>query len=184
MEYHTLEICGLTRKLPLIYVGKKTRLASFSILGDVELVNALADIIAKELKKIDFDYLVSPEVKVVPLTHGVALRLGHKRFVVCRKSIKPYMISPIKINPLSHFPKHATPLVIDGVDAERLQGKRVVILDDIISSGVTMRMMTHLLSKVGAIVVSYFAVIKQGEQFDQLQNLEFLAEIPIFKEEG
>lgn len=182
MEYHTLNICGLTRKLPLIYVGRKTRIASFSILGDVELVDCLADNISKKLKKVKFDYLISPEVKVVPLTHEVALRLKHERFVVCRKSIKPYMVSPVTVKPLSHFPKHAKPLVIDGVDAQMLKGKRVVILDDIISSGVTMRMMAYLMKKVGAEVISYFAVIKQGKQFDELDNLESLAEIPIFKE--
>jgi adenine phosphoribosyltransferase len=182
VEYYELELCGLERRLPLIYVGKRTRLASFSILGDVELVNCLADTIAKKLKKVEFDYLVSPEVKVVPLTHGVALRLGHKHFIVCRKSIKPYMVSPAVVKPLSHFPKHAKPLVIDGVDTERVRGKKVVILDDIISSGVTMRMMSHLMKTVGAEVVSYFAVIKQGEQFDQLNHLEYLEEIPVFRE--
>jgi adenine phosphoribosyltransferase len=68
------------------------------------------------------------------------------------------------------------------VDTERVRGKKVVILDDIISSGVTMRMMSHLMKTVGAEVVSYFAVIKQGEQFDQLNHLEYLEEIPVFRE--
>lgn len=181
MDFFELEICGLKRTLPVIQVGRTTKIASFSILGDVELVDKLADEIANKLKGKDFDYLVGPEVKVVPLIHGVAKRLGMKRFVVCRKSIKPYMISPVVVKPLSHFPKHSKPLVLDGRDAEILEGKRVFILDDVISTGVTMRMMSYLMEKVGAEVVGYFAAIKQGEQFDNFTNLQFLEILPIFK---
>src|SRR4030067_3423654 len=141
MQYYTLKLCGLTRKLPLAHVSKKSQLANFSILGDVELVNILADTLAAKLKKFKFDYLVATEVKVVPLVHGVALRLGHKRFVVCRKSVKPYMINPVILKPLKHFPKHVKPMVIDSQDAKLLKGKQVIIVDAVISTGVTMRMM-------------------------------------------
>jgi len=114
MKYYSLKLCGLTRKLPINYISRKTSLASFCLLGDVELVNTLANQLTKKLKKYDFDYIVAFESKVVPLAHGIALRLGHKKFVVCRKSIKPYMISPVILKPLPHFPKHVQPLVIDG----------------------------------------------------------------------
>ena len=183
MDYFTVEICGLSRRLPLMQVGRNTKIASFSILGDVELVDRLADEMAQRIKKLDiqFDYIVGPEVKAVPLIHGIAKRLGQKRFVVCRKSIKPYMVNPIKIIPLSYFPKHAKPLVVNGPDVELLRGKRVVIIDDVISSGVTMRMMSYLMEKVGAEVVGIFTAIKQGEQLDHFENLYFISELPIFK---
>lgn len=181
MEYYTLKICGLTRKLPLIYVGRRTRIASFSILGDVELVDRLADTIAEKLKPGNFDCLVGPEVKVVPLIHGVAKRLGHKRFVVCRKSAKPYMISPVILKPLSYFPRHVKPLVLNGADADFLKGKKVVILDDVVSTGVTFRMMRKLMEKAGATVTGYFVALKQGEQFDKFENMDYLAELPVFK---
>jgi len=179
MDYYDLQICGLKRKLPLIQVGKRTRIASFSILGDVELCNALSDVIAEKLADKKFDYLVGPEVKVVPLIHGVAVRLKHTRYAICRKSIKSYMYKPIKVTPLSHFPKHVRPLVLDGPESEALKGKSVYIIDDVISTGVTMRMMTYLMKKIGAKVEGYFAVIKQGDQFDKLDNLEYLAQLPI-----
>ncbi|QQG47865.1 MAG: adenine phosphoribosyltransferase [Candidatus Woesebacteria bacterium] len=181
MEYFDLKICGLSRKLPLIRVGKNTRIASFSILGDVELTDCLADEIAKRLKKIKFDYLVGPEVKVLPLIHGVAKRLGHKRFVICRKSIKPYMISPVKLEPLSHFPKHIKPLVLNGSDSKLLKNKKIVVIDDVISTGVTMRMIAYLMKKLDAKVITYFAALKQGEQFDEIKNLTYLGELPIFR---
>jgi adenine phosphoribosyltransferase len=88
METYTLKICGLTRKLPLLMIGRRTKIAVFSILGDVELCDALSDEIAARLKKIDFDYIVGLEVKSVPLIHCVAKRLGHSRYVICRKSVK------------------------------------------------------------------------------------------------
>ncbi len=183
MEFYTLKICGLVRKLPLIHIGKNTKFASLSILGDVELVDRLADVMAEKLKKVEFDYLVGPEVKVVPLIHGIAKRLGHKKFIVCRKSVKPYMISPVVLKPLSYFPKHARPLVLDGEDADLVKGKKVVIIDDVISTGVTVRMMRKLMEQVDAKVVAVFTALKQGEQFDKIDNLMYLETLPIFKRE-
>lgn len=178
-----MEICGLRRALPIIHVGRKTRLAQLSILGDVELVDCLADTFAEKLKGMKFDYLVGPEVKVVPLIHGIAKRLGHARYVVCRKKVKPYMVEPMILKPLPHFPKHVKPLVLNGCDAKMLKGKQVVILDDVISTGVTMRMMLKLMEKVGAKVDRVMAVVKQGEQFDKFEDLFYLAELPIFKDD-
>ncbi len=183
MNFYELELLGLKRELPIIAVGRRTKLARFSLLGDVELVNALADEWAKRLKKYKFDCLVAPEVSVLPLVHGVALRLGHKRFVVCRKNIRPYMISPVEIKPLAHFPKHVEPLVISGQDAEYLKGKKVAIFDDVVSTGVTMRMVGKLIEKVGAEVVLRIAVLRQGEQFDKMENFLYLGELPIFHNE-
>jgi len=182
VQYHTLKIVGLTRKLPLIQVGRSTKIASFSILGDVELVDKLALKMAKDLTKYKFDYLVGPEVKVVPLIQKIAEILGHKRFMVCRKSIKTYMTSPVIVKPLSHFPKHIKPLVLNGPDAKLLENKKVAIIDDVLSTGVTMRMISHLMEKVGAKVVVYSVAIKQGETFDKFDNLLHISTLPIFKD--
>lgn len=181
MEYFTLTLCGLTRQLPLAYISKSTRLANFSFLGDVELVDALADELAKQIKSFQFDILVCSQVKVVPLVHGVAKRLGHKRFVVCRKSVRPYMVNPVILKPLPHFPKHVKQLVVNGPDAEYLKGKRVILMDDVVSTGVTMRMMRKLMDKVGARVVQSAVVLKQGDKpFEPIDTVIYLADIPIF----
>lgn len=181
MEHFTLTVAGLTRQLPLSFVGRKTKLASFTVLGDVELVDALADTFTAKLKPLTFDYLVALEVKAVPLVHGVAKRLGHKKFVVCRKSIKPYMTSPIVRKPFPTMPKHVKPLVIRGKDAELLKGKRVVIMDDVISTGMTMQVADSLMEDIGATVVAHAAVLRQGEQFRPITNLIALGELPIFR---
>jgi adenine phosphoribosyltransferase len=182
MDYYDLTLCGLTRRLPISHISKKTRLANFSILGDVELVNTLADQLARKLKAYRFDYLVALEAKVVPLVHGVALRLGHKRFVLCRKSVKPYMVNPVILKPMKHFHSHVKPLVLDGEDGQRVKGKKVVVVDTVISTGVTMRQARKLMEQVGADVVLMVAVLRQGKQFDRFDKLFYFEEIPIFQE--
>ncbi len=178
-----MEICGLSRQLPLMHISKNTLLASFSILGDVELVDKLARYFEEKLKKIDFDYIVGPEMKVVPLVHELSRRMGRKTFVICRKSVKPYMVTPVVLKPLPFFPKHVRQLVLDGSDAKLLSGRKVVILDDVVSTGVTMRMMDKMMEKVGAKVVWRAAVLRQGEQFPGTPEFFEIAKIPIFKEE-
>ncbi len=181
-DYYKLKIAGLTRRLPLKPVSRHTRIASFNILGDVELVENISKEMTKRLKKIDFDILVGPEVKVVPLIHDLAKKFNQKNYVIFRKSVKPHMISPIILRPLPYFPKHVRPLVIDGADALLLKGKKAVIIDDVVSTGVTMRMAKKLMENVGAEVVATFAVIKQGDkQFEELENFSFLSEVPVFK---
>lgn len=181
MEFHSVTICGLERQLPLSYIGKSTRLANFSFLGDVELVDAVADALAARIDKTSLDVFVCPQVKVVPLVHGIAKRFGHKRFVVCRKSVRPYMIEPIVLIPLPHFPKHIKKLVINGPDVEFLKGKRVFLIDDVISTGVTMRMLRKLMSDVGATVTGAAVVLKQGDKpFEPIDEVLYLADIPIF----
>ena len=181
-DYYNLEICGLKRKLPLIPISKNTKIASFNILGDTELTEKVASYLSRKLKKYKFDYLVGPEVKVVPLIHELSAKLGHKKYVICRKSVKPYMISPTILKPLSYFPKHVRPLVIDGADKELLTGKKVVIVDDVVSTGVTIRMIKKLMEKIGAQVVATAAIIRQGEkQFDEIDNFIYLTTLPVFK---
>lgn len=180
MDNYVLKICGLERKLPLIYVGRKTRLASFSLLGDVELVGKVAQEMSKKLAKVDFDFFVGPEVKVVPLIYELAKRFKQKRFVICRKSVKPSMVSPVILKPLPYFPKHVRQLVLDGADAVLLSGKKVVIVDDVVSTGVTLRMVKKIMEKIGAEVVATMAILRQGKQFDPMEDLIFLGEVPVF----
>lgn len=184
MGYYELKICGLTRKLPVVAVGKNTSFANFSLLGDTQLINKVADELEKKLKKIEFDYLVGPEVKVVPLIFELAQRFKQEKFIVCRKSVKPYMVAPVMLKPLSYFPKHVRQLVIDGPDAQLLKNKKVVVLDDVVSTGVTMRMMEKLMEKIGAKTVLFAAVLKQGEQFDGTPEIFCLGEIPVLDKEN
>lgn len=174
MDYYTLKINGLTRKLPLVTLGAKIKVASFNLLGDQELVDKLARILVSKFKGIDFDYLVGPEVKVVPLLHELTHILKKKRYVVCRKEIHGYMVSPIKTS-------FQPGLVIDGNDAKMLKGKKVIIIDDVVTSGQTISAVEELMKKSGAKVAAKFAVFKQGDRLQKFQEkLIFLYSLPVF----
>jgi adenine phosphoribosyltransferase len=183
VEYYTLNLYGLTRKLPLVHASRQTKLANFSLLGDIELVDVLADAYTQKLNALSFDYLVAGGVKVVPLVHGIAKRLGHKRFVVCRKRVKPYMVDPVIFRPPSNFPKHVHPLIINGTDVTFLKNKKVVVIDDVVSTGMTMHLLHMLMKHIGALVVASAAVLRQGEQFTTLKDFIYVGEIPIVKVE-
>lgn len=175
MQFYTLKICGLTRKLPVVSLGPHLKIASFNLLGDGELVEKIALELEKKIKKFDFDYLVGPEVKVVPLLQVLASKLGKPRYVILRKNIMGYMIKPISN-------KSKPTLVLNGLDAEILKGKKVVIVDDVVSTGRTIRVVKELMKMVGAEVVGAVAVLKQGEKQEELDiPFTYLGALPLFQ---
>jgi len=174
MKYYTLKTCGLTRKLPIVPLGPKIKIASFSLLGDRLLVEAVAKKVTSKLKNTNFDFLVGPEVKVVPLLEEVSRILGKERYVVCRKKIHGYMVSPLTS-------KDAPGLVMNGPDAEILKGKEIVVLDDVVSSGATMEAVERLIAIAGGKVVAKISVLKQEGQASALKDITFLGELPVFR---
>lgn len=174
MDYYTLKLCGLTRKLPIVSLGPKLKIASFNLLGDGELVEAVAKDLAKELKKIEFDYLVGPEVKVVPLLQTLAKRIDKPRYVILRKNIMGYMTKPMTN-------KSKPNLVLNGPDAELLKGKKVVIVDDVVSTGRTIRVAREIIKMANAETVGAVAVFKQGEKEEEVEiPFSFLGTLPLF----
>jgi adenine phosphoribosyltransferase len=175
MNYYPLKICGLTRKLPIVALGPKLSIASFNLLGDGELVEKLAAALARKLKKTDFDYLVGPEVKVVPLLQALSKKTGKPRYVVLRKHIMGYMVKPIS-------DKTKPNLVLNGSDAILLKGKKVVIVDDVISTGRTFKVVRELMRLVNAEVVGAVAVLKQGVEQEKFEIPLFsLGTLPLFR---
>lgn len=174
MQFYTLELCGLTRELPIVSLGPKLRIASFNLLGDGELVERVAEGLEKKIKKFDFDFLVGPEVKVVPLLQALALRLNKPRYIILRKNIMGYMIKPTTV--------HSKPtLVLDGRDVQILKGKKVLIVDDVISTGRTLKVVQELMKTVGTKIVAVVAVLKQGkEKIDLDIPFVFLGKLPLF----
>jgi len=175
MQFYTLKLCGLTRKLPIVALGPKIKIASFNLLGDGELVEKVAKRLEKEIKKFEFDYLVGPEVKVVPLLQVLSQRVNRPRYIVLRKNIMGYMIRPISV-------RSKPTLVLDGRDAEILRHKRVIIIDDVVSTGRTIGIVKELMEMVGAKVVGVVAVLKQGqEKISMNAPFVFLGKLPIFE---
>jgi adenine phosphoribosyltransferase len=174
MDFYTLKIGKIKRKLPIIPIAPKLKVASINLLGDRILVEALARSLGKKIKDLDFDFLVGPEVKVVPLLQELSRILKKERYIVCRKEIHGYMRNPLRIN--SRFG-----LVLDGEDAKALKGKRVVIVDDVVSSGYTISKVLGLMEKSSCRVVAIAAAFKQGEKIaSQIPELIYIYKLPVF----
>lgn len=178
MDFYDLELCGLERKLPIVPLGPKLSIASFNLLGDGELVSAASRGLARKLKNSTFDYLVGPEVKVVPLLHQLSQLLGKKRYVICRKQIHGYMVEPTSTG-------RKPSLVLDGPDAKLLKGRKVVVVDDVVSTGRTLKIVDQLMQDAGAQTVARATVLVQGERYlEEFEDLIFLGRLPLFRKLG
>lgn len=177
---YPLTICGLRRELPIVQVAPNLWIASFVMLGDAELVNVCAANLAARLSGYELDYLVGPEAKVVPLLQVLATFMGLKRYVVSRKSIKAYMQGHLVQKIESITTRGEQQLVLDGVDVERLRGHRVAVVDDVVSTGGSLKGVEALLSRAGAEVVCRAAVLKEGAFHDG--DLIYLEDLPVFEE--
>jgi len=155
MNYFSLEVAGCKRELPIISISPKIKIASFNLLGDVELVDKCAKLLVAKVKDIPFEIMVGPEVKVVPLVHRMADIMGQKKYVIFRKNIMPYMVNPVtsKVKPS---------LVLDSIDAKELAGKRVLIVDDVASLGNTTRVIIEMLKEIKAKMIGVATIVKQG----------------------
>lgn len=178
MNYYQLDLLGIKRELPVVSISPKIKIASFNLLGDVELVNKSAKEIAKRIKFFEFDVLVGPEVKVVPLIHELARITKSKNYVIFRKNIMGYMVKPVQS-------EGKNKLVLDGRDAEMLRGKKVVVVDDVVSTGRTTREIITLLKKLDAKVVCVISIFKQGDgDTVDIPNFIYLSKLPLLKGEN
>ena len=177
MKHYELKVAGLTRQLPIIQVSEDLEIASFVILGDCELVTAAAPLIAEKLPPID--YLMTAEAKGIPLVNEVCKLLNLPYYVVARKSVKPYMEKPIEDEVVSITTQKKQHLVLDGKDAGRIKGKRVAILDDVISTGESIKALERLAEKSGAQVVSRAAILAEGDAARR-EDIIFLEKLPLF----
>ncbi|PWH17187.1 MAG: adenine phosphoribosyltransferase [Anaerolineae bacterium] len=177
-EFYTVEIAGLKRDLRLFEVAPKLRIAILNILGDTELVQACARELAKKLESVEYDVLVTAEAKSIPLAHALSVET-HKPYVVLRKAYKPYMGDALQAETLSITTGQPQVLILDEKDRDLVQGKRVVIVDDVISTGSTLQGMRMILSKAGATVVAEAAIFTEGEKSKWLHIIA-LGHLPLF----
>lgn len=173
---YTLQLFGLQRELPIIQVSPDLKIASFVILGDTELVCHVAPHIVKRLPP--FDVLVTPEAKGIPLVFEISRLLG-MNYITVRKSVKPYMNQPLVDEVVSITTQKKQMLCMDGKDAQYIRGKRVVIIDDVISTGESVEAVQRLIEKTGGTVVAKAAILAEGKA-SQRDDIIFLQELPLF----
>lgn len=176
MEFFTMKIAGLERQLPICEVNEHLDIAGFVIFGDAELTVACA----KELleKCPEFDYIVSPEAKAIPLAHEMSRQSGKKYFVL-RKGAKLYMKKPVSVHVRSITTDKVQTLYIDSLEGEQLRGKRVLILDDVISTGESLKASEELVKMFDGNIVGEAAILAEGDAADR-DDIIFLERLPLF----
>jgi adenine phosphoribosyltransferase len=179
-ETYSVEIAGIHRELPLFEVAPGLRIAILNILGDTELVQACADELASRLAGVPYDILVTPEAKSIPLVHALSVKT-QKPYVVLRKVYKPYMGAALSAETDSITAGQPQMLYLDEKDQDMLSAKRVVILDDVISTGSTLYGARLLMEKAGAMVIQEVAVFTEGDPA-RWPNVIALGNLPIFKD--
>jgi adenine phosphoribosyltransferase len=182
MKTYTLSIGPVTRELPIVPVSKGLSIASFVMLGDTALIEAAADALVchSRFPKSGIDLLVCPEAKAIPLTHAVAVRLG-LNYVVVRKSVKAYMQDPLVESVSSITTAGTQSLVLDGPERSALAGKRVCIVDDVVSTGGSLRSLERLLAKTGCTIVAKAAVLLESGGYSD-DSLVYLQILPVFSQ--
>lgn len=178
METYTLTIGDIKRELPIVAVSDELSIASFVILGDTELVLYTAPILASKLPEVDV--LVTAEAKGIPLVYELSRQLGMKQYVVARKSIKPYMESPLVNEVVSITTQKKQILCLDSNDVKQIKGKRVAIIDDVISTGQSVRGLEELVVRAGGIVAAKAAILAEGNAAGR-DDIIYLEKLPLFR---
>jgi len=177
-QVHSIEIAGVKRDLRLFEIKPGLRIAILNILGDTELVQACARELGQKLSEVDYDILVTAEAKSIPLAYALSVETK-KPYVILRKTYKPYMGDALKAETLSITTGQPQVLILDEKDRELIQNKKVVILDDVISTGSTLQGMRMILEKANASVAAEAAILTEGDRAQWMHILS-LGHLPLF----
>lgn len=179
-ETYGIDIAGIHRELELFEIKPGLRIAILNILGDTELVEACAAALAKKLSDVTYDVLVTAEAKSIPLAHALSVATG-KPYIILRKSYKPYMGEALQSETLSITTGEPQTLYLDEKDRDLVKGNKVVIVDDVISTGSTLQGMRMILEKAGAKITAEAAILTEGERA-KWADVIALGHIPVFSD--
>ncbi len=177
MKQYTLELCGLTRELPYVSIKEDLAYASFVVIADTQLI----EIAAKELVSMvgEFDYIITAEAKGIALAYEMSKLMNMDSFVVARKSVKSYMKNVISESVNSITTTKEQYLYLDQVDAIKVKGKKVCLLDDVISTGESLAALERLVCKAGADIVCKAAILAEGDAALR-KDITFIKKLPLF----
>lgn len=178
---YPMTIAGLKRELPLCKVSDELYIGAFVIFGDQELTVACA---AELLKKApEYDYLITAEAKGIPLIHEMARQNGDRKYILARKGAKLYMSEVFECVVNSITTAKEQRLYLDVVDAALMKGKRILIVDDVISTGESLRALETLVNKAGGNIVGRMAILAEGDALKR-DDIIYLEELPLFNPDG
>ena len=179
--YYEIEIAGLKRKLPLCPITDSLYIGAFIMFGDVEITRAAAT----ELLKIapEHDIMITAESKGIPLVYEMARQSNAENYLLARKTPKLYMrnIFSVEVKSITHATVQT--LYLDGDDAEAMRGKRVLIVDDVVSTGESLRALETLSTKAGGIIAGKMCVLAEGDAANR-DDIKYLSVLPVFNADG
>ena len=179
--FYRINIAGLERDLKICPLNENLSIAGFVMFGDVAITEHCA---AELLKRAPaFDVMITAESKGIPLVYEMARQAGMNRYLLARKGIKAYMSDVVKYEVNSITTQHKQTLYLDGADAAYMKGKRVLIVDDVISTGESLAALEHLVTTAGGEIVGKMAVLAEGDARDR-SDITYLAYLPLFHADG
>ena len=172
-----MNIAGLDRELPICPLNENLKIAGFVIFGDPELTTACAEALLARAP--EYDYLISAEAKGIPLVHEMARLAGNQKYFLARKAPKLYMTGVFESVVKSITTEKVQHLYLDTADAELMRGKRILIVDDVISTGESLRAVEELVNKAGGNICGKMAILAEGDAADR-DDLVYLEKLPLF----
>ena len=183
MATYSLNVAGLHRELPICKVTDGLYIGAFICFGDAELTEACARELLKLVPADSYDYMFTAEAKSIPLIHEMARQSGAKKYFIARKGPKVYMPDPIHVEDQSITTAGVQKLYLGRDDADLIRGKRILLMDDVISTGGSLLAMEELIKLAGGIVTGRIAVLAEGDAA-QRNDIKFLEPLPVFNADG
>ena len=179
-KFYTMEIAGLTRNLPICPLNEKLSIAGFIMFSDVELTVKCAEELLAKVP--EFDYLITAEAKGIPLAYEMSRQSG-KKYLVARKKMKAYMVDPVEVNVQSITTAGVQTLFMDKEELELMKGKRILIVDDVISTGGSLLSLENLVAQAGGEIVGKMTILAEGDAIGR-EDITYLAPLPLFDKNG
>ena len=179
--YYRMNVAGLERDLPICPVNDKLYIAGFVIFGDQELTVACARDLLERAP--EYDYIITAEAKGIPLAHEMARQHGDAKYILARKGPKLYMRDIFSVTVNSITTAKEQKLYLDVADAELMKGKKILIVDDVISTGESLTALEKLVEKAGGIIAGRMAVLAEGDA-QAREDLIYLEKLPLFNPDG
>lgn len=181
MKYYDITIAGLQRSLPLCPINENVYIGAFIIFGDPELSDACAKALLE--KAPEFDYIITAEAKGIPLAHDMARHAGNNPYIVARKNPKLYMTGVFEAAVRSISTAKDQVLYLDIADAEKIRGKRVLLVDDVVSLGESLHALEGLVEKAGGIICGKATILAEGNAAKR-DDIIYLQRLPLFDKDG
>ena len=179
--FYRMKVAGLERDLPICPVNDTLYIAGFVIFGDQELTVACARALLEKAPA--YDYIITAEAKGIPLAHEMARQHGDAKYILARKGPKLYMRDIFSVTVNSITTAKEQKLYLDGADAALMKGKKILIVDDVISTGESLKALEALVEKAGGEICGRMSILAEGDAIDR-EDLIYLEELPLFNPDG